>query len=96
MSDATWPPPADESTVWQTVELISVDGADRHTKVRPVRLWGKTELVTADGLVYCPCCAELLTTREISRQDNPHKAGLPFRAFGGLVPIPYDDPDYAQ
>ncbi len=88
-----WPPPPDDTTVWQTVWVGPAHLRER-VRVRPVVLWGREVLVReGDDLVWCnPGCLEFVPASELGAVDNGHPVGLPFRDDLRLRPTAEDSP----
>jgi hypothetical protein len=80
----SWPPPADEGTVWVERPLLT----GRTVRCREVMLWGRLVVISEGGLVHCPHCLELVDVAELGRIDNGHPVGLPYRVRGRLLPMP--------
>lgn len=47
-----WPPPVAPEEPWRTITLTNRGGK---SNVRPVQLWGRTELINEAGDVLCGC-----------------------------------------
>lgn len=96
MADAvSWPAPADESTVWESVWTSDRGSRGIEVRVRWVMLWGKRVRVNADDLVYCHACRQFKTTVDLSQPFNGCPVGLPRRE--GIVYGPDmmpDEPNY--
>ena len=77
----TWPPPADESTVWEEMRLRT----SRHppsfetVRVREVLLWGKPVKINRDDDVWCPNCQRFRPGEALAAPDNACPVGLPAR-----------------
>lgn len=84
---ADWPPPAGPDDQHQQVPVWD-DGTGTHrlAELRVTRLWGRSVLIDAAGRVHCDGCNRLVDVDHLSRPDNGHRPGLPFRATGHLVP----------
>lgn len=90
MSAHTWPPPADESTVWRRYRLSDVTGAS--PPLRRVRLWGNVVEVDADGLIWCAGCEELLTPQQLQEPNNGHVPAPAFTRGVMVGTVDYGDP----
>ncbi|WBC13442.1 hypothetical protein O7600_20140 [Micromonospora sp. WMMA1998] len=87
MSVTTWPPPASASDRHERAPVLDDDtGQHRLVVLRVARLWGRNVLIDTAGRVHCDGCNQLVDVDELSRPDNGHRPGLPYRATGRLVP----------
>jgi hypothetical protein len=92
MTAEVWPQPETEERPWHDrVLYLHTEHRNANVRVREVQLWGKTVLINEQHDVFCDCCRRFVPVQILGRIDNPHRAGLPYRAAGQLLPMDRDD-----